>query len=293
MIDVIQLVKDGGGSFDWAYVVSEIGDTKLYIAVMRDAMTFDGMPALDWHRDPLAVDDGVVYDGVRLPATPFELQQIADMVGGMLLTPRVIDLIWLQAGIKFDAIVNNGEPYGTPAFEIVADMNITDIHQLIEKEIDERGGDGGSEIISCVGKYWCLINGLGTDADKKMYGTDTACNYGWCGDNASGPGVTAGVKCWQRPGYKHNKDHIDPSQTIRLMYREALLVSGEGLEQYIDLHEVAADPELCAHIAFDGKPLTYLRQTNVPHAHPTGIAKLPPVTVEAEVDIGPKGNGAA
>jgi hypothetical protein len=256
---------------------------------MRDAMKFDEMPELDWHREPCG--GGIspkIFSGVRLPATPMELQQIADMVSGMLLTPRVIDLIWLQAGIKFDAIVNNGKPYGTPEFEIVATMNITDLHELIEKEIHDRGGDGGNEVISCVGKYWCLINGLGTWEGRNMYGTYTACNYGWCGDDASGPGVTPGVKCWQRPGYKHNIDHVDPSQAIRLMYREALLVSADGLEQYIDLHEVAGDPELCAHIAFDGKPLTYLRQMNVPQLPQSGNVTLPPVTIEAEVDLSPE-----
>lgn len=282
MIDVLQLVKDGKGRFDWHYIVSEIGDQKLYIAVMRDAMKFDGMTQLDWHRNPTGVDD-VVYDGVRLPATPEELQQIADMVGGMLLTPRVIDLIWLQAEIKFDAIVNSGPP----DYDIVAEMNITDLHQLIDKAVDNRGDDG-ELLISCVGKYWCLINGLGTDADKKMYGTDTACNYGWCSDAGSGPGLTPGVTCWQRPGYKHNKVHIDPSQTIRLMFCEALLVSADGLEQYVSLQDVAADPELAPHIAYDGKPLTYLRQSNVPKMAANGTVLLPPVTVEAEVDIGPK-----
>lgn len=286
MIDVVNLVKSGQGHFDWQYVVSEIGDQKLYIAVMRDAMRFDNMPPLDWRRTPASDDDDIdyIYDGVRLPATPKELQQIADMVGGMLLTPRVIDLIWLQAGVKFDAIVNSGDPY----YDIVAEMKVTDVHQLIEAAISDRGSDTGSEIISCVGKYWCLINGLGTDADKKMYGTSTACNYGWCGDNASGPGLTPGVKCWQRPGYKHNIDHIDPSQVIRLMYREALLVSADGLEQYIDLHEVAGDPELCAHIAFDKKPLKYLRQMNVPQLPQSGTVTLPPVTIEAEVDLSPE-----
>jgi hypothetical protein len=96
------------------------------------------------------------------------------------------------------------------------------------------------------------------------------------------------VKCWQRPGYKHNKDHIDPSQTIRLMFSEALLVSADGLEQYVTLQDVAADPELAPHIAFDGKPLTYLRQSNVPKMASNGTVVLPPVTIEGEIDIGPK-----
>lgn len=285
MIDVLQLVKDGKGRFEWHYVASEHGGNKLHIAVMRDAMKFDNMPALDWHRNP--VGDGenpVVYYGVRLPATPTELQQIADMLGAMLLTPRVIDLIWLQAGLKFDANTNSGSPDWT----IVAEMNVTDISAVIDNDVESLGGDDGTKLISCVGKFWCLINGIGTDADKKMYGTDTACNYGWCGDNASGPGVTPGVKCWQRPGYKHDRDHIDPSQTIRLMYREALLVRADGTEEYVDLQDVAGDPELAPHIAFDGKLLTYLRQLNVPQEPQIGNVVLPPVTIEAEVDIGPK-----
>lgn len=185
MIDVVQLVKDGAGRFEWHYVVSEKNGYRLHVAVMRDAMKFDAMPELDWHRDR-EHGSTTMYDGVRLPATPAELQTIADMVGGMLLTPRVIDLIWLQAGIKFNANVNSGPPHYT----IAAELGITDVHKLIEADIAKLGGDDGNKLISCVGKYWCLINGLGTDGDKKMYGTNTACNYGWCSTETKKRGLT-------------------------------------------------------------------------------------------------------
>lgn len=277
MIDVVQLVKDGKGCFEWHYVVSEHNGCTLHIAVMRDAMKFDDMPELDWHRDSVGGSgSGEKLDGARLPATPYELQIIADMIGAMLLTPRVIDLIWLQAGLKFDANVNSGPP----DWIIAANLGVTDVHRLIEADIEKLGGDDIEKLVSCVGKYWCLVNGLGTDDDKKMYGANTACNYGWCSSEGSGPGVTPGVRCWQRPGYKHNLDHIDPSQTIRLMFRQALLVSPAGAEDYIDLLKVAGDPELAPLLTHDGKPLTYLRQSNVAVAPSIGTVVLPPVTIE-------------
>lgn len=288
MIDVVQLVRDGAARYEWEYVVSDVSGSKLYVAVLRDAMKFDGMPALNWRRQPVAGSTDV-FNGVRLPATPTELQQIADMIGAMLLTPRIIDLIWLQAGLKFNANINNG--INGAGFKVVAEMNVTDVHKMIEADVAALGGDDDSKIVECVGKYWCLVNGLGTDSDKKLYGTDTACNYGWCSSQGSGPGVTPGVLCFQRPGFKHNRDHIDPSQTIRLMFRQARLVEGNGSERYIDLHDVAADPALAPHIAYDSKPLKYLRQTNVPEEAQIGTVVLPPVVIEAEQRPSPKAEG--
>lgn len=258
-IDVLQLVKEGLARYEWTTVTSKHGELQLRIAVLADAMKFDGMPELNWHREPRSdfatPSPGETYDGVRLPVTAEELQQIGDLVGASLLTPRVIDLIWLQASVKFDANINTGPP----SYDIAATMDITHLHGLIEADIERVGGSG---LVSCVGKYWCLTNVL--EQKGMVEGDWAACNYGWFQVAAPSNGVTPGTKLWQTRGYRHNKVHIDPSQTIRLMgnWPELSRDGGETWE-HVFMSDVMADPELAPLITADGKPLTYTRQNGV------------------------------
>lgn len=296
IIDVIDLVSRGLGRYEWSWIVSERRGHRLFIAVLRDAMKFDNMPMLSWHRDDEATLEGNYgvpmgsvekgFHGVRLPASAFELQQIADLVGGVLLTPRVIDLIWLQAKLQFDCVYNSG----SPRFRRLADVNVTAAHQLIEERIAEHGGDDGKKLVSCVGKYWCLINTLAdgyTSEGPLLYGERTACNYGWCGHLASGPGLTEGVRCWQRPGYKHNNTHFDPSQTIRVMYSQGWLMRpGQESGEPVDLTELATNHGLAFLLTHDGKPLRYLRQKHVPQLPPSA-AIPPPVTEDVPMVLMP------
>lgn len=280
-INVVQLVRDGKARYEWHWVTSSQDNIRLRIAVLRDAMKFDGMPRLDWFRQPVETDDEadvVTYDGVRLPASADELQQIADLIGGMLLTPRVVDLIWLQAGLKFDSNVNTGPP----DYEIAAITDITKIHELIEADIESFGGDEGDKLISCVGKYWVIIGEL--EQVGQVQGDWAACNYGWFAKSASGPGLTPGTQCWQRPGYKHNKLHLDPSQTIRLMWKTAELSRDEGETwEDVPLADIAADAELAPLLVHDKKTLAYLRQKGVEEQPAGGHIVLPPVVITIAV----------
>jgi len=113
-----------------------------------------------------------------------------------------------------------------------------------------------------VGKYWCLVNRL-RQLVGLLYGTRNACNYGWPSTSGRYRGVTAGVKCWQSPGFKHDHEHWDPSQTIRLMYRLAVLFDSDGNRETVDLYDVASDPSLAPLISHEGV-LHYLRQRCVP-----------------------------
>jgi len=247
-MDIVKLVKEGKAYYEFKTVVSKHNDYELEIKVFRDAMKFNNVPNLKYNRNVTLTTE--TRNGVRLPASAYELQEIADLLSCMLMTPKVIDLIWLQAELKLDSIVNiNGH--------IVATCNIEWVHDAIENKIKSLGGDDGSKLVSCVGKYWCLINAL--VGAGKLHGAWIACNYGWCGTNASGPGITPGVKCWQRPGFRHRGTHLDPSQTIRLMHRMATLKRPDGTSEEVDLHDLAADPELAPLLHHEGV-LKYLRQ---------------------------------
>jgi hypothetical protein len=257
LIDVVEEVAEGRARVEWATVQSIHKGKTLIIPVFRDSMKFDNVPAMTWDFKP--VKSVKSYDGVRLPASARDLQKVADLTGSMLLTPKVIDLLWLQAGVRFDAIINT--PIGKSSQRrIVAESDIHVVHGEIEAAILAAGGDpGGRTIVECVGKYWCLVNEL----LGNTYGENQACNYGWCALHASGPGVTAGVQCWQRCGFRHDDKHWDPSQTIRLMFQKAILIHEDGRREIVHLHDVAQSDELAPLISHEGK-LHILRQASVP-----------------------------
>jgi hypothetical protein len=247
-MDVVKLVEEGKCRFEYSTVTSKKDGYELDIQVFRDAMKFDDVPSLNYRRTPYG--GSPIRDGVRLPASAYELQEIADMLNCMLMTPKVIDMIWLQAELKFDCVVNiNGQ--------IVATSYIEAVHDKIEAEITKLGGDDGTKLVSCVGKYWCLMNHLKNAGE--LHGAWVCCNYGWCARHASGPGIPPGVQCWQRPGFRHGGTHLDPSQTIRLMHRIATLHKPDGTSVKIDLHDIAAHPKLSYLLHHEG-PLKYLRQ---------------------------------
>jgi hypothetical protein len=279
MIDIVQMVREGQGFFEWVTLTSDHQGFQLHVNVMRDALKFDGVPAMNFKRIPLR-GDSRTFDGVRLPATAHEMQQIADLLNCVFLTPKVIDLVWLNARVKFDSVVNiKGQ--------IVATSNIHDVHTAIQKAIQEAGGDNGTGIVSCVGKYWCLIEQLAHKG--RVHGDYAACNYGWFAKRASGPGLTFGTQCWQRPGYRHNKLHLDPSQTVRLMGRHAVLIHPGGYEENVDVLDILQNDRLCPLLTHDGKPLTYLRQAGVPEEKPLERCApfvLPEVIISGDV---PKG----
>lgn len=273
MIDVVQLVKDGHGRFEWGWVLSEHAGDRLAIAVFRDAMKFDNQPNMTWGREPLPTDE--LNYGVRLPATANELQQIADHLGCMLMTPKVVDLLWEEAGRKgtqFESVVNiQGK--------IVAVSNVNDVHHAVEAALAKAGGDpGGTAIIDSVGKYWVLSNRL----LGGKFGTQQAVNYGWpTRGKGNGLGVTRTCNVWQTLGAAHNDQHLDPSQTIRLMYRWArILRADSNIWEDIDLHEVALDPALAPFISHEG-PLKTLRMLGVPE--PQGMTENGVVTLPESI----------
>lgn len=257
-MDIVKEVKEGRASFEWAEVFSEQAGKRLYISVFRDAMKFGG---------------------IRMPATARQMQEIADELTCMLMTPKVVDMCWLQAGIKFNPVYNiRGK--------IVANCDVNTVHAEIEKRLADVGGDDGESLIDSVGKYWVLTNRLASPAFL-TYKDRNACNYGWCSNDGRLLGVTAGVKVWQSPGYQHNDVHVDPSQTIRLMYRFARLIHEDGREEHVDLHDVLSNPALASLVNHDGV-LKYLRQMSVKAPEPVimddGTVVLP------ETDIYPSPN---
>lgn len=267
MIDVVEEVAEGRARVEWANIRTTYKDLTMILYVFRDAMKFDNVPAMTWDFRPVKKADryytDVLFDGVRLPATAEQLQKIADLTGCMLLTPKVIDMLWLQAGTRFNPVTNTARYPGAPpnVRTIVAESHIHVVHNEIEQQIVDAGGDVG-KLIESTGKYWCLVNRL-AHPDKLLYKERNACNYGWLSSVGRYAAVTTGLRCWQPPGFKHDYNHYDPSQTIRLMYHKAMLIDASGKRELVDLRDVATDPTRAPLISHEGV-LHYLRQAVVP-----------------------------
>lgn len=244
---VVDEVRNGRAQVEWADVVSQAeGGASLRVSVMRD---------------------GLKVDGVRVAANALDLQAIADLLGCVLLTTKVIDLIYQQASLRFDPVVRADG-------NIVANSTSKRVSALIDAQIARRGGDPGG-LIDSIGKYWVLHNHL-SDVGALRYGKQTVCNYGWLSESGYYPAETRGLKCWQPPGFQHDEHHVDPSQIVRLMRRKATLVRPGLADEELDLLNVLQDPALAPLINHQG-PLEYLRIATVPAPEePSEPIELPP-----------------
>lgn len=261
-MDLVRAVKEGRAKVEWADLVSEHNGHRLTMRIFRDALK---------------------VDGIRWPASARVMQQIADMTATMLPTPKILDLVWLEAGrsgIQFDCVINHKLPgRGQPT--IVADLTPEIVSPLVDEKIENALGNPAG-LIASVGKYWVLSNRL-ANPSTLTFGVQTACNYGWHHSKGLYQAVTPGLKVWQSQGTRHNDLHCDPSQVVRLVSRTAILRrAGSTVDETVDLHFIARDPELSKLINHDG-PLKHVRQMSVaePKAvkNPDGSYTLPEVII--------------
>lgn len=246
MIDIVQLIKDGHGKVAWGNMSAEHNGHKLIFSAMLDAVKFDNIPALTWDRKPVPGNSNT-FNGVRLAATAQELQEIAYLTGCMLMTPKIVDMIYTEAlntGTHLESVVN---VHG----QIVAMANINDVHEALETALAKVNGNK-SGFIECVGKYWVICNELLIG----KWGARQAANYGWFTKLAgNGPSVTKVSNIWQTLGIAHDASHQDPSQVIRMVSRMAKLLpanSTTGLWEDVDLVDLLGDPDLAPLISHQG-----------------------------------------
>ncbi len=243
-MDVIEQLKTGQAVFEWTPLYSEYKGYKLKMAVPRDAIKF-----------PTVINRGGEPETrlVRKEVTAEENQEGADFLFSMMLTPKLIDLIHIQATTHIMPVtVIDGS--------ICA--NSTDVRhsELVDAALAKTGDSGG--LISTVGKSWVLSNHL-VDPKILRYGAETACNYGWVNATDGHLAVTPGLHAWQPPGYQHNVKHKDPSQILDVVYGAGELTHPDGAVEVVRLRDIAASLLLAPLISHEG-PLKYLRQVSVP-----------------------------
>jgi hypothetical protein len=244
-MDVIEQLKAGQAVFEWCPLYSEYQGYNLKMAVPREAIKFPTVVAV--HGEPET-------RLVRRAVTAIDTQKAADFLFGMMMTPKLVDLVHLQATVHIDPIVR-----------IDGDIcaNSTDVRhsELIDKAL--VGKDTGSGLVSTEGKIWGLVNYLAGEPRTLLYGAHTACNYGWVNSHEGHLAVTPGLHAWQSPGHQHNDLHKDPSQVLYVVYGAGELTYPDGTIEVVRMRDVATNARLAPLISHEG-PLKYLRQAAVP-----------------------------
>ena len=214
-----------------------------------------------------ALQLGEPGDCIRVNVTPATAQRIADQLGCILPTTKLLDDCYRQATAKAepqlqpsDGIKRVASGY-SPSMDDTAAMLRHD--RAVTDALSKQQG-----LVCNVGKHWVLSNRLLQQSTTDPLGT--ACNYGWFTKTA--PYRTAsGLLAWQTLGAAHNRAHVDYSQVVQLV-QQSMVVDGVTRS----IFEVGADPELAGIISDEGV-LRVWRQPGVPLPGTTDVHVVTPV----------------
>jgi len=213
--------------------------------------------------------DALTILGVRFDVTAEGAQRIADQLGAVLPTPRILQLVWEQAGVRI-------EPCTLPAdAKMASTARMLEHSECVDQRIAGRKGMVANE-----GKHWVLSNRI---AGK----TNLAANYGW---------FIKGRRPVQTVGTRHDTAHTDYSQIVRLV-KPIMRVDGRD----IDIRHVGRSPELWGLVSDEGPLLVWRasRPGATPSPNENPVARSPPpkpgdpktvrVTLKSEgMPIGPE-----
>jgi hypothetical protein len=215
---VMDAVSSGLATINWLPVTCSIPGHTAIFQVCDDAMRVE-MP------------DGSRF---RFQVTAKMTQQCADLVGGSMVTAKIMDLSYQQATKSVDASILTAG----------AEMSSTNYSARWNTKVEVKRAKHVGLFRDC-GKAWIL--------DNSLAGSAGAVNYGFYAKNAiyTNP---HGIKLWQNVGTRHNALHQDYSQTLFLMSK-ICEVDGTSME----VSDVMSDPVLANLINYSGK-LKYTRQ---------------------------------
>lgn len=191
--DIIQAAQDGRLEFRWTELPGAPG---VYV-----------------------FEDAAKLGGIRVPVSARTTAAVAKTLGsqtGAIIsptTPLVEDMIYNQADVRVK-----------PVAQDVANLSrsVAGFHASIERQIAQQtSGRPSWGLVSCIGKSWVLSN-------MALDHAGMAINYGfhWPIATATTDGgpwlsVDGRSKVFQQPGARHNPDHFDYSQTLRLCRLDA------------------------------------------------------------------------
>lgn len=241
---ILQQIQDGNYTAKWSWVKSTNSGRTAYFRVMSDAL---------------------MVDGVRINVSARLEQQIADVLGCLLLTPKIADLVWLQREVSLI-------PY--PRQITSSTQAMVEHSAKIDAALISQGNPEG--LICTVGKHWVLDKELNAHPGK-------AENYGWhfegnsfqgirgevCASLIKDPKTGAYCRLIQGRGWAHDISHVDYSQICVLMKKWCWVDS-----QSMDVIDVLQDSDL-APLATHNGVTTVFRQPGVPE-----IAQVVPDEIE-------------
>lgn len=212
---ILAAVKDGSARVLWGTLSTSWNGHSGTLFVMRDALAVGSSD--DWVRVSVRCDTA---------------QLIADALGAQLLTPRVADMIFDQAGTRI-------APHSQIAWVNDRTMSSTrrmlDYHTIVESALQAANAKP-DDLLANTGKHWVITNRLWEPGRAGK-----AANYGWhVGD--SGEGVLDqpvelghGFALW-----------VDYSQLVQLM-GAVMIVDGAPARTA----DVMMDPELYGLVSSD------------------------------------------
>lgn len=218
--------------------------------------------------------DALKIHGVRVNASAKLLQQIADMLGCSLLTPKIADLAWMQRTVHLP-------PFPRQITSTTAGMiaHSADIDKALAKLNVPL-----TAFIQTVGKIWVIDNDLLIKVGK-------AENYGWHFEGPSHQGITGEVcaslqkgkngqyiRLIQGRGWAHDMEHVDYSQIVLLM-SQMCEVDGVAM----NLVDLLRDPALAPLASHQGV-MKVFRQPGVAVV-PQITTLLPTLDITATLDI--------
>jgi hypothetical protein len=194
--------------------------------------------------------DALKVGGVRVNVSATLQQQIADVLGALLLTPRLLDLMWSERAVTLPP---SPAPIAATSAAMIAHS------ARVDALLAKAGGAPSGGIVQTVGKQWVISNALEAHPGR-------AENMGWHFAGPSFGGQTfepsptlPGVRLIQGPGWAHDIHHLDYSQVCCLVHRSCVV---DGAAR--DLAEVLRDKDL-APLATGAEGVAhFLRQPGVP-----------------------------
>lgn len=190
--------------------------------------------------------DALKVDGVRINASAFLQQRVADLIGAHLVTPKLFDQLWIGRAVT---ILPCTQPIASSSAAMVRHS------RCVDRELAAAGGAPANGIVQTVGKTWVLSNQLSPTV---------AVNMGWhLAQPLPGvpfdPAPTAPSEHMiQSPGTHHDPNWVDYSQVCLFVNAECVV---DGA--YATFAEVAQSPDLSALVSHEG-PLRFLRQPGLP-----------------------------
>jgi hypothetical protein len=198
--------------------------------------------------------DALKIQGVRVNVSANLEQKLADLMGCLLMTPKISDLVWLQRQVTL-------QPQTRAITSKLDDMIANS--RAIDAQLAAQGNPTG--LVSTVGKDWTLSNSLLSYPGKGQNYGDHCIPTGmnnWRGIRTypleGVPTPAAQGQVIQGAWWFHGPTHIDYSQIMRLVRRDCLVDGAPW-----DLADLLRDSALSKLAARDG-PLKLLRQPNVP-----------------------------